>query len=136
VSGSIGIAVYPFDGEDVDTLLKHADTAMYYAQEGGRNDYEFFSESMKVAAIQKFTLESDLRKAIDRQEFVLHYQPKLDLRTRTIVGVEALLRWRHPEKGLVSPAEFIPVAENAGLIVSIGEWVLWTACPPGQALGA
>jgi diguanylate cyclase (GGDEF)-like protein len=128
VSGSIGIAVYPFDGEDVDTLLKHADTAMYHAKEGGRNDYEFFSESMKVAAIQKFTLESDLRKAIDRQEFVLHYQPKLDLQTGTIVGVEALLRWRHPDKGLVSPAEFIPVAENAGLIVSIGEWVLWTAC--------
>ncbi len=128
VSGSIGIAVYPFDGGDVDTLLKHADTAMYHAKEGGRNDYEFFSESMKVAAIQKFTLESDLRKAIDREEFVLHYQPKLDLLTGNIVGVEALLRWRHPDKGIVSPAEFIPVAENAGLIVSIGEWVLWTAC--------
>jgi diguanylate cyclase (GGDEF)-like protein len=128
VSGSIGIAVYPFDGEDVDTLLKHADTAMYHAKEGGRNDYEFFSESMKVAAIRKFTMESDLRKAIDREEFVLHYQPKLDLLTGTIVGVEALLRWRHPDRGIVSPAEFIPVAENAGLIVSIGEWVLRTAC--------
>ncbi|HEY7820493.1 MAG TPA: diguanylate cyclase, partial [Vicinamibacteria bacterium] len=104
VSGSIGIAVYPFDGEDVDTLLKHADTAMYHAKEGGRNDYEFFSESMKVAAIQKFTLESDLRKAIDREEFLLHYQPKLDLRTGNVVGVEALLRWLHPEKGIVSPA--------------------------------
>jgi diguanylate cyclase (GGDEF)-like protein len=128
VSGSIGIAVYPFDGEDVDTLLKHADTAMYHAKEGGRNDYEFFSESMKVAAIQKFTLESDLRKAIDREEFLLHYQPKLDLRTGNVVGVEALLRWLHPEKGIVSPADFIPVAENAGMIESIGEWVLWTAC--------
>jgi diguanylate cyclase (GGDEF)-like protein len=128
VSGSIGIAVYPYDGQDVDTLLKHADTAMYHAKEGGRNDYEFFSESMKVAAIEKFTLESDLRKAIDRQEFLLLYQPRLDLHTGTIVGVEALLRWRHPDKGIVSPAEFIPVAENAGLIVSIGEWVLWTAC--------
>ena len=135
VSGSIGIAVYPFDGEDVDTLLKHADTAMYHAKEGGRNDFEFFSESMKVAAIQKFTLESDLRKAIDRQEFVLHYQPKLDLRTGAIVGVEALLRWRHPDKGIVSPVEFIPVAENAGLIVAIGEWVLWTGVPAGHASG-
>ena len=125
---SIGIAVYPLDGVDGDSLLKNADAARNYAKQHGRNNYEYYDGNMNTSAVQKLTLESNLHKALERDEFSLYYQPKIDLIHRAIVGVEALIRWRHPELGLVSPADFIPVAEETGLIIQIGDWVLQTAC--------
>jgi diguanylate cyclase (GGDEF)-like protein/PAS domain S-box-containing protein len=132
-TGSIGIAVYPMDGEDVETLLKNADTAMYHAKENQRNSYHFFSKSMNAALVRKLALESRLRDALARDEFRLHYQPRFDLQTGKVVGMEALLRWEHPELGVVSPKEFIPVAEEAGLITQIGSWVLHAACVQTRA---
>jgi diguanylate cyclase (GGDEF)-like protein/PAS domain S-box-containing protein len=133
VTPSIGIAVYPGDGEDVDTMMRNADTAMYHAKQVGRNNFQFFTQAMNDAAQQRLQLENDLRHAVERGELAVHYQPQIDLRAGGIVGFEALVRWRHPQRGMVSPAEFIPAAEEAGLINPIGEWVLGAACAQAVA---
>lgn len=128
VSASIGIALYPADGSDVDTLLKHADIAMYSAKAAGRANFQFFVPEMNVRAFQRMMLENALRRGMERHELVLHYQPQVDARDQRIIGCEALVRWQHPEMGLVPPAHFIPVAEDSGLIIPLGEWVLAEAC--------
>jgi diguanylate cyclase (GGDEF)-like protein/PAS domain S-box-containing protein len=125
---SIGVTVHPTDGSDADALLKNADLAMYRAKSEGRNTWRMFAADMNATAREAVVLESDLRKALAQKEFQLHYQPQIDIRTGEIVGAEALLRWRHPRSGLVSPAEFLPLAEENGLIVPINEWVLHEAC--------
>jgi predicted signal transduction protein with EAL and GGDEF domain len=125
---SIGIALAPQDGTDLDQLIKNADLAMYGAKAGGRRTYRFFVPEMDASAKARLSLEQDLRHAIVNGGFELHYQPLVNLRTNEVSGCEALLRWRHHERGMVSPAEFIPVAEDTGLITEIGDWVLRTAC--------
>jgi predicted signal transduction protein with EAL and GGDEF domain len=128
LTGSVGISIYHEDGRDAETLLKHSDIAMFKAKESGRNNYQFYSAQMNPHSLQRLGLEAALRRALDRNEFTLHYQPKFDLRSGDLTGVEALLRWRHAELGMVSPVQFIPIAEETGLIEPIGAWVLKEAC--------
>jgi diguanylate cyclase (GGDEF)-like protein len=133
VSVSIGISTYPNDGQDAETLFKNADSAMYHAKESGRNNYQFFEQEMNARAVQRQSIEASLRHALARQEFVLHYQPKIELHSNKIVGIEALIRWQHPEWGLVPPSQFLSVAEDCGLILPIGRWVLREACLQARA---
>ncbi len=128
IDGSIGISVYPDDGGDAETLIKNADTAMYRAKESGRNNFKFFQAEMNWKAVRRQSLEGKLRGALEREEFVLHYQPKVNLDTGEITGVEALIRWRQPDRSLMPPIQFVPVAEDCGLIVQIGRWVMREAC--------
>jgi diguanylate cyclase (GGDEF)-like protein/PAS domain S-box-containing protein len=133
ISASIGISLYPRDGEDSEALLKNADMAMYHAKERGRGNFQFFEGAMNLKAVQRQSIESELRRALKNQEFLLHYQPKVNLNTGDITGVEALIRWQQPERGLVSPLEFVPIAEDCGLIVPIGRWVMREACRQARA---
>ncbi len=133
VSGSIGIVTYPDDGTDAETLMKKADLAMYHAKETGRDSYQFFKPAMNARAVERQSLEDSLRYAIERRELVLHYQAKVDLKSGGIIGAEALIRWRHPQRGLVPPGQFVTIAEDCGLIVPIGRWVLREACRQARA---
>jgi diguanylate cyclase (GGDEF)-like protein len=128
ITPSIGICIYPDDGADVETLMRHADGAMYHAKAAGRNNYQFFTQKMNVAAAQHFELESNLRSALALGQFELHFQPIIDIATRRVHTMEVLLRWRRPAQGLVMPDSFIPLIEENGLIVPIGEWVMRRAC--------
>ena len=130
---SIGISIYPDDGRDAATLIKNADIAMYHAKLSGRNNYQFFEQEMNARAVMRQSIEAGLRHALERQELLLHYQPKIDLHRGTIVGIEALLRWQHPQRGLLEPAQFVPVAEDSGLTLPIGRWVLREACRQARA---
>ncbi|MDE2622540.1 MAG: EAL domain-containing protein [Betaproteobacteria bacterium] len=127
ITPSIGIAMYPEDGKDMETLSQNADAAMYQAKQGGRNGYRFFTQTMQVHSARNLRLSNDLRQALARRQLAVHYQPQISLQDHRVVGVEALLRWQHPELGAISPAEFVPIAEDIGLIIPIGEWVLRTA---------
>jgi diguanylate cyclase (GGDEF)-like protein len=133
VTTSIGVSVFPDDGQDAETLMKNADTAMYEAKAAGGQTYRFFKPTMNVRAVERQFIEEGLRRAIDRKELRLHYQPKISLSTGKITGAEALLRWMHPIRGAVPPADLIPVAEDCGLILPIGRWVLHEACRQAKA---
>ena len=133
ISATIGISVYPDNSLDAETLIKCADTAMYHAKGSGRNRYQFFERDMNARAVERQSIEGGLHRALARREFVLHYQPKIDLETGAMTGAEALIRWAHPERGLVFPKDFVPIAEDCGLMVPIGQWVLREACRQTQA---
>lgn len=133
LSCSIGVAVYPNDGTDPDSLLKHADIAMYRAKEMGNNNYQFYTAAMNERALERLRIEGDLRNALERKELLLYYQPQVDLRTGRMVGMEALIRWKHPQLGMISPTRFIDLAEETGLIVQMGAWVMHTACEQNKA---
>jgi diguanylate cyclase (GGDEF)-like protein len=133
VSASMGLAIFPTDGTDLESLLKNADVAMYQAKRNGRNTFEFFAKSMSTGSVRRLTLESHLRKAIDRKEFEIWYQPVVEVGTGRIASAEALIRWRHPEWGIVLPTEFIPVCEETGLIVPLGAWILRSVCAQNRA---
>ena len=128
ITASIGIAVYPGDGDTPDDLLRRADAAMYHAKSQGKNQYQIFAEDMQIKANARFSLQNELRRALEHNEFVLHYQPKFETGTGRLTGMEALLRWQHPEKGPLTPGDFLPLAESMGLMVPLGEWVLLEAC--------
>ncbi|HJV46322.1 MAG TPA: EAL domain-containing protein [Bacillota bacterium] len=128
ITASIGISLYPYDGDDVETLVSSADSAMYRAKKKGRNQFEWAKAEVHAGSYEQLALENNLRKALQREELLLYYQPQVDLNSNQIVGLEALLRWEHPEFGIISPADFIPIAEESGLILPIGEWVIRTAC--------
>jgi EAL domain-containing protein (putative c-di-GMP-specific phosphodiesterase class I) len=125
---SLGISIFPDHGLDAESLIKNADAAMYSAKEGGRNKFSFFTQDMNAQAVERLTLENSLRSALEKGELFLVYQPQMEISTASIIGLEALLRWQHPDLGLVPPDKFIRIAENSGLIMPIGEWVLRTAC--------
>jgi diguanylate cyclase (GGDEF)-like protein/PAS domain S-box-containing protein len=133
ITTSIGLSAYPDDGLDAETLIKNADTAMYQAKESGRQGFRFFTPAMNARAVERQSIEESLRRALERRELTLCYQPKICLKTRAIVGAEALVRWAHPTRGALSPAQFIPIAEDCGLILPIGNWVLREACAQTQA---
>ena len=133
ITASVGITVYPHDGDNVETLLKNADTAMYHAKAEGRNNYQYYTKSMNATAFERLAMENSLRRALERNEFELFYQPQLNIETGNIVGMEALMRWNHPDMGMVSPIEFIPLAEESGMIVLMGEWGLRAACEQNKA---
>ena len=133
ITTSIGISLYPDDGDDVDTMLKNADTAMYHAKNLGRNNYQFYRQSMNIAILQRLDLENKLRQALEQREFELYYQPQVETGSNHIVGMEALIRWMHPEQGMLLPATFLPLAEETGLIIPIGEWMLHHACVRNRA---
>ncbi|MEW8294851.1 MAG: EAL domain-containing protein [Candidatus Thiodiazotropha sp.] len=128
VTASIGITLYPNDGDDPDLLIRHADRAMYEAKQQGRNTYRFFTQALTEGALERLMMENELRRAISRDELILHYQPIVDIKTRQLRGVEALVRWQHPKQGLIAPGRFIELAEEIGIIGDIGKWVLHTAC--------
>jgi diguanylate cyclase (GGDEF)-like protein len=132
ITTSLGISIFPDDGEDAEALIKNADTAMYQAKDSGRQTYCFFKRSMNQKAVERQSIEADLRRALERQELWLCYQPKIDLRTKAIVGAEALIRWNHPTRGVLMPGQFIPIAEDCRLILPIGDWVLREACRQAQ----
>jgi EAL domain-containing protein (putative c-di-GMP-specific phosphodiesterase class I) len=133
VTASIGVSTYPDDGLDAETLVKNADTAMYQAKENGHQSYQFFKPAMNIRAVERQSIEEHLRRALERQEFTLYYQTKINLATAAIAGVEALIRWTHPTRGSVPPVQFVPIAEDSGLILPIGTWILREACAQARA---